>query len=96
MGISLLAKMHLLMRIGQACIVEAAVPVEEIKTDCSVGERVMRTWLERRGIRTGHGGEMEAHIKSALPASHIVRVIRRTDPDFVRLTNCNRWRKPLT
>ena len=76
--------------------VEAAVPVEEIKTDCSVGERVMRTWLERRGIRTGHGGEMEGHIKSALPASHIVRVIRRTDPDFVRLTNCNRWRKPLT
>ena len=30
-----------LMNIGQPCIIEAAVPADEIETDCSVGERVM-------------------------------------------------------
>jgi hypothetical protein len=85
-----------LAAIGEPCIIEAAVPSDQIQTYCSVGERVMRAWLDRRGIRTGYCPEMEGHIRDAVPANRVLRVIRHSDPDFEQLTACSRWRKPLT
>ncbi|NEU12479.1 hypothetical protein G3T14_10065 [Methylobacterium sp. BTF04] len=85
-----------LARIGRPCIVEAAVPAAGIETHCDVGERIMRVYLERRGIRTGHGDGMQGYVREDVPGDAILRVIRRDDPDFERLTMLAAWRSCLS
>jgi hypothetical protein len=80
-----------LAAIGKPCVVEAAVPAVEIETYDLVGERVLRAFLERRKIRTGHGSDMQGHTKVALSGDQVLRVIRSDDPEFERLTKCSRW-----
>ncbi|KQP32868.1 hypothetical protein [Methylobacterium sp. Leaf100] len=84
-----------LARIGRPYIVEAAVPAAGIETHCDVGERVMRVYLERREIRTGHGNGMQGYVREDVPSDAILRVIRRDDPEFERLTLLDTWRSRL-
>ena len=76
---------------GTACIVEAAVAVRAIETYCSVGERVLRCFLHRRDIETGHDPDVEGFVREPVPGSSICRIIQRKDADFERLTRCSTW-----
>jgi hypothetical protein len=86
----------ILRRLGTACIVRAAVPVEAIQTGCSVGERIVRCSLHRRGVRMGECPGWEGWIAESVPGEGIQRVIRRSDADFERLTGCATWDDPVT
>lgn len=84
-----------LARIGRPCIVEAALPAAGIETHCDVGERVMRIYLERRRIRTGHGDGMQGYVREDVPGDAILRVIRRDDLRFKQLTKLDTWQTRL-
>ncbi len=77
-----------LQGIGTACIVEAAVPVEQIRSGDSIGARLLRAYLARRRISDGHDPLFEGHTTQRVP---VLRVIQRADPQFKKLTRCHRW-----
>lgn len=86
---------ELLRSLGVPCIVEAAVPVADIETFCSVGERLVRCYLHHRRVSTDHSPNMEGFVREALPGFRIRRVIRFGDRDFRRLTRYPRWSRAL-
>ena len=81
---------------GTACIVEVAAPVRAIETYCAVGERLVRCFLHRRGVDTGHDPEVEGYVAEPIPRPRIRRVITRIDSDFEGLTGCSTWSEPPT
>ncbi len=81
--------------IGIPCLVEAFVPVAEIKTFGAIGQRFLNIYLDRRGISTGNCSQMEGHVRVMIPGSAVRRVIRRADVDFEQLTGCATWTPPL-
>lgn len=85
-----------LRALGTACIIEAAVPVREIEAYGSIGKRLLCWYLHRRDVRTEDGDHWEGHTKVVIPASCVRRVVRRSDPDFVKLTDCDEWDEPIT
>jgi hypothetical protein len=86
----------LLRALGTACIVEAAVPVRAIETYCSMGERLVRYFLHRRGFDGEHEVDFEGFVREALPGPNIRRIIARRDADFERLTGCCAWNERPT
>ena len=84
-----------LQGIGIPCIVEVVVPVMGIESFCSVGERVMRGFLHRRNVATGHSPEMEGNVRESIVGRDVRRVIRRDDPDYELLTGCSTWRERI-
>ena len=86
----------ILTHLGTACIVQAAVPARAIQTGGSVGERLVRCFLHRRGVRMGERPGWEGWIAESVPGEGIQRVIRRSDADFERLTACGSWEDMVT
>lgn len=80
-----------LRSIGIPCIVEVAVPVTGITTFCSVEESMMRGFLHRRHVQTGHSPEMEGSVGVPIPGRDVRRILRRNDPEFELLTQCSTW-----
>jgi hypothetical protein len=78
----------ILSGIGVPTIIEAAVPVNEIETFMTVGERVVAAYLGRRNVQTQTGPEMEGYIGSPVSPR---RLIKRDDPEFEELTGCSTW-----
>lgn len=85
---------RVLRSLGTACIVEAAVPVNAIETYCSVGERVVRGFVHRRGIPIEHASSWEGYTRVAIPGEAL-RVISRGDGEFEHLTGCEGWQNTL-
>jgi hypothetical protein len=77
-----------LREIGIACIVEANVLTTQIDTLMPIGERLVNAYLGRRNIRPGSGRHMDGCIREP---TKVRRVIRRSDPEFDRLTDCAAW-----
>ena len=77
--------------IGIPCIVEVVVPAMGITPFGSVAEHVMRGFLDRRDVETGHSPEMEACIREPIAGGDVQRVICRNDPAFESLTGCSTW-----
>lgn len=84
-----------LRTIGTACIIEASVPVPDIKT-WSVASKLLSVFLNPRGVRTNYEPEMDGHVRIPVGPSAIRRIVRRQDPEFEQLTRCSRWRAQLT
>lgn len=80
-----------LRSLGQPSLVEMAVLADLVGSYCSTGDRVMRVYLERRGISTDHGGKFAGIVRSAIPAKRILRIIQRPEPEFEALTGCAGW-----
>ncbi len=85
-----------LRAIGTACIIEAAIPVTEIEACGSIGERFLRWFLHRHDVKTENDDDWAGHTKVSVPGSRILRIIPRSDADFNRLTECDRWSEPIT
>ena len=81
--------------IGMPCIVEAEVPVTLMPKSGGFSAKIVRRFLVGRGHVSVEPSEHEDRIKWPLPADQICRVIRFPEPDFVELTGCRSWRRPL-
>jgi len=86
----------LLKGLGSPCIVVAAVGVADIDTHIEVGERLVNCWCARRAIVTEHRPEFEGKVRTNIPGENILRIVRLGDPEFLALTEHNRWRNPLS
>lgn len=83
----------ILRSLGVPCIVEAAVPISEIRTSFPIEEKFLQVYLHHRSVNTGHDSEMEGYITMNLLPSHISRIIQVHEPEFVQLTSCDTWRE---
>jgi len=81
----------ILREIGTPCIVEVVVPVAQIETFTTVGERVLNWYLSRHDISTGNAPQMEGVVRTPIPRESLLRVIPRGTKEFLRLTNCSGW-----
>ena len=84
-----------LRSLGQPCIVVAAVPAEGIKTFLAVGQRLVNIWCAKQGINTEHAPGFEGHVRTNISGNHILKIVSIDDPEFLRLTAHDSWRKPL-
>ena len=82
-------------RIGTPCIVEANVPIVSLERITSLAFKIVRRFLMSRGYHSAEPNEHEDCIKRPLSAENIRRIIRFPDPDFLSLTGCSDWRRPL-
>jgi hypothetical protein len=85
----------ILARTGTPCLIEAVVPIASFRPAGGVDFKFVRQFLRNRGLATREPVEHEDCVRTPIPARSIRRVIKHPDPDFVQLTQCDRWRKPL-
>jgi hypothetical protein len=86
----------ILKRIGTPCLIEADVPIASFQRYTSLENHLYRQFLVDRGHHTNERLEHEDCATCSISASHVRRVIRFTEPDFIELTNCDSWTPPLT
>jgi hypothetical protein len=84
-----------LERLGTPCLVEADVPIASLRGPSFLDMKAVDQFLKTRGAPTNEPLEHEDYALRAIPAQHIRRVIQFPEPDFVSLTRCNTWRRPL-
>lgn len=81
-----------LARIGAPCLVEADVPT---LGPGFLDMKVARQFLIWRGFTTSEPVEHEDPAGRGIPAQNIRRIIKFLEPDFIALTQRDRWRRPL-
>ena len=86
----------ILRSIGTPCIIEADLPIANLKAHSFLDEKVIRRFLTRRGYETTECVDLEDSATSAILSQNIRRIICHSDPDFITLTGCNNWSPPLT
>jgi hypothetical protein len=82
--------------VGTPCIVEANVPIASLERHGGLPFKIIRRFLISRGFKTSEPTNHDGQIKHLLPAENIQRVIRYPDPDFLSLTGCSEWRRPIS
>ncbi len=85
-----------LTRIGTPCLIEAEVPIASLPTPDGLALKLYRLFLRGRGHPIRDRLEHEDRAVQALPAAAIRRVMRHPNPDFIRLTKCDKWIRPLS
>jgi hypothetical protein len=86
----------ILRRIGEPCIVVAAVPIESIETFMTVGNRLLNAWASRRNILIPHQVEFEGYSRFDTSAGNVVRIVTFRHAEFLALTCHDQWDEPLT
>jgi hypothetical protein len=86
----------LLRNLGMPCIVVAAVRATDIERRFDIGYHLVNVWCARRNIATDFPPEFGGVVRTHTPAENIIRIIRISDPEFVVLTQHDKWRAPLT
>jgi hypothetical protein len=71
------------------------VPISAMKGPGFLDMKVARQFLVRRGLQSSEHVEHEDRAERAIPVQNIRRIIRFPEPDFIELTQCDRWRTPL-
>ena len=83
-------------RIGTACLVEANVPIAALARHCGLEFNILRRFLVGRGLPGQGSADYEGRIVRPLPAANVRRVIRFPSPDFLELTRCLEWVRPIS
>jgi hypothetical protein len=82
--------------IGTPSLVEADVPISALFWHAlNLAFIVVRRFLISRGFHTTEPIDYEDRIIRPLPADRVRRVIRFPEPDFMALTGCAGWKRPL-
>jgi hypothetical protein len=84
-----------LSTIGLPCIVEVLVPIASLRPHSFLPNKIARRYLVDRGHRTVESVNHDGAIMCPLPAMNVRRVIPFPSPEFVTLTGCNQWRRPI-
>lgn len=84
--------------IGRPAIVEAEIPLawcggdRGVRLALNIGQR----FVVSRGTRSSNSPHVEDNIKRPLPADLIREVHVFPSPEFLRLSGCSNWSRPLT
>ena len=81
--------------IGTPCIVEANVPIASLAKHGGLEFNIVHRFLTSRGLRACGSTDYEGRIVQPLSTPNIRRVIRFPDRDFLELTGCSEWRRPI-
>lgn len=85
----------LLRSIGTPCLVEADIPIALLGDSASAAFSVVAHYLAASGHPTRDHLEFEDRITVDLAARHVRRVIPYPEPDFIALTGCDTWYRPI-
>jgi hypothetical protein len=86
----------ILERLGTPCLVEADVPITSLRGPSFLDVKAVRQYLMTRACPTTEPLEHEDYAIKPIPARQIRRVIRFPEPEFIALTRCDSWRRPLS
>jgi len=86
----------ILGRIGVPSLVEADVPISSLEPNGGLSFKIVRRFLISRGHETSEPVDHEDRIKRPLPAPNVRRIIVHPEPDFLELTGCDEWRRPIS
>jgi hypothetical protein len=84
----------LLARLGTPCLVEANVPITNLRGPGFLDIKIARQFLIWNGLQTTETVDHEDCAVRPLTAANILRIIEFPDRDFITLTGCDNWRKP--
>ena len=82
-------------RIGTPCLVEAEVPMALIGRWYNPAFNIYRRFLVSRGWRTRESLDYDDFVAHQLLAEKVRRVVSFPDPEFLALTGCSEWRRPI-
>jgi hypothetical protein len=81
-----------LRAIGTPAIVVTAIPVGRLRNSFrNIGERFVWKHLRDRGIRTGHGADIETFVTAPTGPDCILEIITFDDDRFEQATGCSSW-----
>lgn len=80
---------HRLSRIGTACIVEAQVPVADLRF--SIARGFLDRYLFMNNVMLRDDGAIDVCVSHAIPAERVHRVIQHGSAEFEQLTKCSAW-----
>lgn len=84
-----------LRQIGIPAVVEADVPVADLKSACRVATSVVRSYLKSQGEKVVEPIAVEHYAVRDLPSDCIKRIYEFPSVEFARITGCNGWRTAL-
>lgn len=84
-----------LAQVGTPCVVEALVPIATLKVHGGLYTKVIRRFLADRGDAVTEPTDHQDRAIQPLPASVIEGIHRFPDPQFLRLTGCQVWRRKI-
>jgi hypothetical protein len=73
------------------CVIEFEIPVVQVSFP-NVAESVIRQYVAHEGIY-GESKDEDLCVRGGIAAHDILRIYRRGDGEFERLTLCDRWRR---
>ena len=82
-------------RIGTPCLVEASVPIASFARHGGPELVIIWRFLADRGRKLCKATDFEGRIVAPLPADNVRRVIRFPDREFLELTGCLEWVRPI-
>lgn len=85
----------LLRSIGTPCFVEADIPIALLGDSASAAFSVVAHSLTASGHKARNYLEFEDRITDPLAAQFVRRVIRHPEPDFITLSACDTWYRPI-
>jgi hypothetical protein len=71
------------------------VPISSMQGPSFLDMKVARQFLMRRSFWSSEPVEHEDRAIKAIPPQNIRRIIHYPEQDFIELTRCDRWGKPL-
>jgi len=86
----------ILKSIGTPCIIKANVPIISLPRDDGLDLKVVRRYLVNRGRNKIKVPDYESRAIQPIPSKNISRIIKFSDSNFIKLTQCDTWKPPLT
>lgn len=84
-----------LRKIGQPCIIVAALPIARYQLGLQIGEYFYSAFMLAHGIQSEHGGSCGGHMTEVVPAARILDVIPFSDARFEEITHCSGWAQQI-
>lgn len=85
----------LLRSIGTPCLVEADIPLALLRGSATAAFSVVAHHLSASGHPARDHLAFEDRITGDLSARHVRRILRYPEPDFIALTGCDTWHRPI-
>lgn len=82
-------------RVGTPCLVEASVPIASLAKHGGPELVIIWRFLADRGRKLSRATDFEGRIVVPLPAGNVRRVIRFPEQEFLELTGCLEWDRPI-
>lgn len=85
----------LLRSIGTPAVVEADIPIALLGDSASPAFSIVAHYLASLGHSAVDHLEFEDRVTVDLPARQVRRIVRYPEPDFLALTGCETWSRPI-